>query len=686
MDQDDADKEGALPCSSKNKTHLDERELRKKAMKLDLAPILGKAFRYVTVNKNGECKEVDEQYVHERRESFLRGLSNGTMSKTMPMKKLRKARPSSSASNITSPEINIEENYTRPEWLPEAFTIIRATQTYISGWVNSEEELSQVLAHHSDAFSCKFISWYRGRGLNNTFDPKRIAWKREDIEPDCPFAIDSYLVRHCPYGLKLKRVEEVRESYGDSEKDEESKQSIVCHARLKIRRVTLYNDFKLSPDEKTKKIMWEKMITLKKLLNEDQSVNKSIRIYLQLPLPPAHKNHSVVDLRGGVKTESNCAGESDKEDEAINRVLMEEQGEVSFNASIPKLEIRDIDEVGKSMGDTFEIVSLPMEDGLSNSDPWNVEQSFIVNAVTNELISNGHQIKDDGMKGIKDIGEFQLAVRPLHKRTHILSSCKVDCPARIKVKRVSLYESFRLEQGDTRRKKDDKMIMVKDLISNGAGDLQATPAIFMQLPLAAAHRNHQVTLPLSENQLTPGVESRSVNFDGNYQKLHLSWLPQSFTVTSCGPEYLTGWVHTEEDYLQVMDSHRLAFNCSFLAWSNDKERTLKAEADRRVLWKKDFIDPGCPLTVHHSLILACAYSDQSKGKNHPSLEDSASQATDLACLVPDSARENIIQAPSALGQEATSLEIQYCDAAHQYPQLQSLIKPNETYIILVENS
>ena len=70
-EQSEPEKIGTASCS-KQINAISERELRKRAMKLDLAPMLGKAFRYVTVDKNGECEEVDEQFVRERRESIMR--------------------------------------------------------------------------------------------------------------------------------------------------------------------------------------------------------------------------------------------------------------------------------------------------------------------------------------------------------------------------------------------------------------------------------------------------------------------------------------------------------------------------------------------------------------------------------------------------------------------------------------
>ncbi|GFR62823.1 hypothetical protein ElyMa_000140000 [Elysia marginata] len=239
------------------------------------------------------------------------------------------------------------------------------------------------------------------------------------------------------------------------------------------------------------------------------------------------------------------------------------------------------------------------------------------------------------------------------------------------------------------------MLMVKDIIDSGGDGLEATPAIFMQLPLADAHRNHQVSIPVpnpqaevSHHLLTSThhqpVHHQQYHHHHQQQLPYTSWLPECFTVTTFDTAYITGWVQSEEEYLQVLEKHRHAFGCAFLAWSNDKERTFKAEADRRVMWKKDFIDPGCPLTVHHSLILACAYSDQSKGKPNTSSQQNL-QTTDFSCLAPGM-EESIIQVPSGFVQDGTSLEIQYFDAAHQYPELQSLIKPDETYIILVDKS
>ncbi|RUS76692.1 hypothetical protein EGW08_015547, partial [Elysia chlorotica] len=692
---------------------ISERELRKKARKLDLAPILGKAFRYVAVDKNGLCKEIDAQTVHERRESIIQGKCSGTPSKSAPIKKLRKVR------KVTPLDSSLEESdvtrggVTKLAWLPNCFTTTRTTATHVSGWVSSEGDLADVLTSHSCAFSCRFVSWYRGRGPENSFDSKRIAWKREDIEPDCPFTIDSYEVRHCTHGIKLKRLTEVRESYQELEEIEDSpRRSLTCLARLKIRRVIMYEDFRVNPEEKTKKKMFEQMACVKQKINRGHEVTSLNRIYLQLPLPAAHKNHTVPEFGENLNGNTGCGGRV-KEVQCIKPLSSKEQEKIGLES---ESELKESEDCASSASYGFSMAAAPDNGAERNIDEWKEDPPFIFDTVSKDWGSSVPQI-DERNK------QVQLETRPPQKRTHVLAACKVDCPARIKVKRVSLYESFRLEETDSRRKKDDKMLMLKHMISSGTGDLQATPAIFLQLPLASAHRNHQVSVPVgcAQGEITNQLLASHVHCNTDqqqqqqnhqqqqqhreqyhqHQKYHhqhqqqqqhhgdqTAWLPATFTVTACEAGYVTGWVSTEQEYLHVLERHRLAFGCSFLAWSNDKERTLKAEADRRVMWKKDFIEPGCPLTVHHSLILACAYSDQGRAAK-AQLSPMHTLAPELSCLAPQIGDGGgVIQVPHELVPGGTSLEIQYLDTGphHEFPGLPSVIKGDETYIILVENS
>ncbi|GFR62826.1 hypothetical protein ElyMa_000140100 [Elysia marginata] len=358
-----------------------ERELRKRAMKLNLPPLLGKAFRYVTVNSNGECKEVDEKTVQQRRESLNVGVTAGVTCKKIPLKKLRKPRQTLTTVDSSNGGVDARGGSVKPYWLPDSFTVTRISRTQIGGWVNSEQELAQVLSRHADVFSCKFVSWYHGRGLGNSFDPKRIAWKREDIEPDCPFTIDSYLVRHCQHGMKLKRLTEVRKSFTEPEKNEEGRRrSVACHARLKIRRVMLYEDFRLNPEDKTKKVMGQKMVHVKQMINEGRQMTTSSRIYVQLPLAAAHTSHSITELEESTDTEMRCEDGIKDTQGGIKNSLSVKQGDISYCDS--KLDLKEMKYCDSSISDAFELEELPANETETNLNSWDTGQSFVDNSTS----------------------------------------------------------------------------------------------------------------------------------------------------------------------------------------------------------------------------------------------------------------------------------------------------------------
>ena len=44
-------------------------------------------------------------------------------------------------------------------WLPEYFKYLNASDTYINGCVNNEEELASLIEVHRRTFSCSFVAW-----------------------------------------------------------------------------------------------------------------------------------------------------------------------------------------------------------------------------------------------------------------------------------------------------------------------------------------------------------------------------------------------------------------------------------------------------------------------------------------------------------------------------------------------
>ncbi|KAK1155453.1 hypothetical protein AOXY_G26805, partial [Acipenser oxyrinchus oxyrinchus] len=83
------------------------------------------------------------------------------------------------------------------DWLPTSFRVISITNTHVSRFVSTRDELNNVLECHTRATLTSFTKKEKGM--------QRLVWQMEDFSDNVPLAVKNRVIHCCQYGKAHKR-------------------------------------------------------------------------------------------------------------------------------------------------------------------------------------------------------------------------------------------------------------------------------------------------------------------------------------------------------------------------------------------------------------------------------------------------------------------------------------------------
>ncbi|XP_071830007.1 uncharacterized protein [Apostichopus japonicus] len=91
------------------------------------------------------------------------------------------------------------------EWLPPFFQMKTMGDGFVSGVVNSKDELQQLLKCHSRVTLTSYAKWADDKNSKRKKAARnRILWKIEDIDDNIPLQVTSREILNCQYGKPPK--------------------------------------------------------------------------------------------------------------------------------------------------------------------------------------------------------------------------------------------------------------------------------------------------------------------------------------------------------------------------------------------------------------------------------------------------------------------------------------------------
>ncbi|XP_042365896.1 calcium-responsive transcription factor-like [Plectropomus leopardus] len=180
-----------------------------------------------------------------------------------------------------------------PSWLPSSFQILKKVSGYISGIVNSEEELENLLENHKRATLTSFNTW--SRGLKDS-SKLRTLWQVEDYSDDTPLCVTKRVILTCQHGKapskKTSTAKDHSLEYANTKKRSRVQRvkKLDCPAKLFIRYVKRYDTFSVKGDGSRAR----KEDAMKRLKQELARTNPPTTtfIHVKIPLAEAHQNHT----------------------------------------------------------------------------------------------------------------------------------------------------------------------------------------------------------------------------------------------------------------------------------------------------------------------------------------------------------------------------------------------------------
>ncbi|XP_063060566.1 calcium-responsive transcription factor-like [Engraulis encrasicolus] len=172
------------------------------------------------------------------------------------------------------------ETMEAPSWVPSFFQIIKRGNDYISGIVQTEEEVKRLIGIHSIATSTSFYRWsdHTSKGRN--------VWQVEDYDDDTPLGVTKRTILACQHCKVPQKKTKEQQSQGHVQPADKSD----CPAKLCIRHVIRYDTFSV----KGNATRYQKEDAMKKLKEAllTGSPPTSAFIHLKIPLLEAH-NHTI---------------------------------------------------------------------------------------------------------------------------------------------------------------------------------------------------------------------------------------------------------------------------------------------------------------------------------------------------------------------------------------------------------
>ncbi|XP_070848585.1 calcium-responsive transcription factor isoform X1 [Chaetodon trifascialis] len=178
-------------------------------------------------------------------------------------------------------------------WLPPSFQILNRSGGYISGIVNSEEELRTLLENHKTATLTSFNKW--SDTVKDSSKLRRL-WQVEDYSEDTPLCVTKRVILTCHHGKAPCRRPSTANTEASLEHACKKKRirkgkKLDCPAKLFIRHVMRYDTFSVKGDASRAR----KEDAMKRLKQELAQRNPptSTFIHVKIPLVEAHQNHTM---------------------------------------------------------------------------------------------------------------------------------------------------------------------------------------------------------------------------------------------------------------------------------------------------------------------------------------------------------------------------------------------------------
>lgn len=171
-------------------------------------------------------------------------------------------------------------------WVPSCFSLLKRCDGYVSGIVDSDSDLTQLLESHSRATLTTYNKW-------SVYNSKsRHMWAVEDYSDDVPLSVQHRQILTCQHSKSYYR--KTQEKTGVTKKRIHLHfKKVDCPAKLYIRHVTRYDSFSVKGNA-SKSRKDSTMKRLKQALSQGQALQTSSFIHVKLPLVDAHRNHSLV--------------------------------------------------------------------------------------------------------------------------------------------------------------------------------------------------------------------------------------------------------------------------------------------------------------------------------------------------------------------------------------------------------
>ncbi|KAM3602945.1 uncharacterized protein V6R79_013745 [Siganus canaliculatus] len=179
-------------------------------------------------------------------------------------------------------------------WVPSSFQILRRNDGYISGIVNSDEELENLLENHKRVTLTSFLKW-----SDNSKDSskRRFLWQVEDYSQDTPLCVTRRIILSCRHGKAPCRRTCAAQDHSLERTVTKKRirikkvKKLNCPAKLFIRHVRRYDSFSVKGDASRAK-KEDAMRRLKEELTRSDPPTSAF-IHVRLPLVDAHQNHTI---------------------------------------------------------------------------------------------------------------------------------------------------------------------------------------------------------------------------------------------------------------------------------------------------------------------------------------------------------------------------------------------------------
>ncbi|XP_071821469.1 uncharacterized protein [Apostichopus japonicus] len=184
--------------------------------------------------------------------------------------------------------------------MPGSFKLLQLTDTYISGFVSSQEELEDVLDCHSRQYLTSFVTW--SDDINKQVKDKkkrRLLWKSEGFAGNVPISINRRKIYMCQYGKAYKcsrtATQKVQHGHHDYLRKKrflvQNTKKMNCQAKIFVRYITRYDDYQVE-EQASQRQRSAKLAILEAKLTEN-SVQGTNVIHVKLPQIAAHDTHKV---------------------------------------------------------------------------------------------------------------------------------------------------------------------------------------------------------------------------------------------------------------------------------------------------------------------------------------------------------------------------------------------------------